>query len=30
VRDPDEAYGAVVRDLVIDVTRDFRPTRVRQ
>ena len=30
VRDPDEVYDAVVRDLVIDVTRDFRPTRVRQ
>jgi hypothetical protein len=30
VRDPDEAYDAVVRDLVIDVTRDLRPTRVRQ
>jgi hypothetical protein len=30
VRDPDEVYDAVVRDLVIDVTRDFRPTRIRQ
>jgi hypothetical protein len=30
VRDPDDAYSAVVRELVADVTRDFRPTRVRQ
>ncbi|MFL5495745.1 MAG: hypothetical protein ACJ8DC_15275 [Gemmatimonadales bacterium] len=30
VRDPNEAYDAMVRDLVIDVTRDLRPTRVRQ
>jgi hypothetical protein len=30
VRNPDEAYDAMVRDLVIDVTRDLRPTRVRQ
>jgi hypothetical protein len=30
VRDPNDAYGEVVRDLVWNVTRDFRPTRVKQ
>ena len=30
VRDPDEAYGEVVRKLVTSVTRDFRPTWVKQ
>ena len=30
VRDQDEAYGEVVARLVTDVTRDFRPTRVKQ
>jgi hypothetical protein len=29
-RDPNDAYGEMVRDLVADVTRDFRPTVVRQ
>ncbi|HEX5385463.1 MAG TPA: hypothetical protein VFW66_02055 [Gemmatimonadales bacterium] len=29
-RDPDEAYGQVVRNLVYEVTRDLRPTWVRQ
>lgn len=30
VRDPDEAYGQMVRDMVRDVTRDLRPTWVKQ
>ena len=30
MRDPDEAYGEVVRNLVADVTRDLRPTWVKQ
>ncbi len=30
VRDPDDAYGEVVRELVTDVTRDLRPTWVKQ
>jgi hypothetical protein len=30
VRDPEEAYGEVVRRLVTSVTRDFRPTWVKQ
>jgi hypothetical protein len=30
VRNPDDVYDAVVRDLVTDVTRDLRPTWVRQ
>lgn len=30
VRDPEEAYGEVVRVLVGGVTRDFRPTWIRQ
>jgi hypothetical protein len=30
VRDPEQAYGEVVRSLVTGVTRDFRPSRVRQ
>jgi hypothetical protein len=30
MRDPDEAYGEVVRSLVTDVTRDLRPTWVKQ
>jgi hypothetical protein len=30
VRDQKEAYGEVVDRLVADLTRDFRPTRVRQ
>jgi hypothetical protein len=30
VRDQEEAYGEVVDRLVADLTRDFRPTRVRQ
>jgi hypothetical protein len=30
VRNPDEAYGEVVDDLVAGVTRDLRPTWVRQ
>jgi hypothetical protein len=30
VRDPDEAYGEVVRELVLNVTRDLRPTWVKQ
>lgn len=30
VRDQQEAYGEVVDRLVTDLTRDFRPTRVRQ
>lgn len=30
VRDQREAYGEVVDRLVADLTRDFRPTRVRQ
>lgn len=30
VRSPDEAYGAAVDDVVAGVTRDLRPTRVRQ
>ncbi len=29
-RDPNDAYGDIVRDLVADVTRDLRPTLVRQ
>ena len=30
VRDPDQAYGEMVRTLVADVTRDLRPTWVKQ
>jgi hypothetical protein len=30
MRDPNEAYGEVVSELVSGVTRDFRPTRVKQ
>jgi hypothetical protein len=30
VRDQDEAYGEMVRSLVADVTRDLRPTWVKQ
>ena len=30
VRDPNDAYGEVVHDLVMDVTRDMRPTLVKQ
>jgi hypothetical protein len=30
IRDTDEAYGDVVRSLVTDVTRDLRPTWVKQ
>jgi hypothetical protein len=30
MRDPDDAYGEVVSELVTGVTRDFRPTRVKQ
>lgn len=30
VRDQQEAYGEVVDRLVADLTRDFRPTRIRQ
>jgi hypothetical protein len=30
MRDPDEAYGEVVQSLVTDVTRDLRPTWVKQ
>jgi hypothetical protein len=30
MRDPNEAYGEVVSELVTGVTRDFRPTRVKQ
>lgn len=30
VRDPDEAYGEAVNQAVVGVTRDLRPTRVRQ
>ncbi|MEP7175299.1 MAG: hypothetical protein ABI860_02025 [Gemmatimonadales bacterium] len=30
VRDPDEAYGQMVRDMVRDVTRDLPPTWVKQ
>jgi len=30
VRDPNDAYGDVVRELVMNVTRDMRPTVVRQ
>jgi hypothetical protein len=30
IRDTDEAYGEVVSSLVADVTRDLRPTRVKQ
>jgi hypothetical protein len=30
MRDPDEAYGEVVQSLVADVTRDLRPTWVKQ
>lgn len=30
VRDQDQAYGEVVGDLVFGVTRDLRPTRVKQ
>jgi hypothetical protein len=30
VRDPNDAYGEVVGDLVWNVTRDFRSTRVKQ
>jgi len=30
VRDPNDAYGEVVRELVMNVTRDMRPTLVKQ
>jgi hypothetical protein len=30
MRDPNDAYGEVVGELVTGVTRDFRPTRVKQ
>jgi hypothetical protein len=30
MRDPDDAYGEVVRELVVNVTRDLRPTWVKQ
>jgi hypothetical protein len=30
VRDPNDAYGQVLNDLVHNVTRDFRPTWVKQ
>ncbi len=30
VRDPEEAYGEVVRELVVGVTRDLRPTWVKR
>jgi hypothetical protein len=30
VRDTDEAYGEVVHNLVAEVTRDFRPTWIKQ
>jgi hypothetical protein len=30
VRDTEEAYGEVVHDLVVEVTRDLRPTWVKQ
>ena len=30
LRDKEEAYGEVVRQLIVDVTRDLRPTWVRQ
>jgi hypothetical protein len=30
LRNPDDAYDAVVRELVMGVTRDLRPTRVKQ
>jgi hypothetical protein len=30
VRDQEEAYGEMVRSLVADVTRDLRPTWVKQ
>jgi hypothetical protein len=30
MRDPNEAYGEVVGELITGVTRDFRPTRVKQ
>jgi len=30
MRDPNDAYGEVVSELVTGVTRDFRPTRVKQ
>ena len=30
VRDTDEAYGEVVHNLVAEVTRDLRPTWVKQ
>jgi len=30
VRDPNEAYGEAVNQAVVGVTRDLRPTRVRQ
>jgi hypothetical protein len=30
MRDQDEAYGEVVRTLVANVTRDLRPTWVKQ
>ena len=29
-RDPNDAYGEIVRELVADVTRDLRPTLVKQ
>jgi hypothetical protein len=30
VRDKEEAYGEIVRQLIVDVTRDLRPTWVKQ
>jgi hypothetical protein len=30
LRDKEEAYGEVVRQLIVDVTRDLRPTWVKQ
>jgi len=30
VRDTEEAYGDIVRSLVAEVTRDLRPTWVKQ
>jgi len=30
VRDPNDAYGEIVRELVAGVTHDLRPTWVRQ
>jgi hypothetical protein len=30
LRDKEEAYGEVVQQLIVDVTRDLRPTWVKQ